>query len=710
MSIENNELPQNPSIESETVRPFRRFCTTIMTIGSLPSSYQEAMSYQEMLLWLCDFIENKVIPAFDNNANAIKELQNLYIELKSYVDNYFTNLDIQTEINNKLDEMVLDGTLEELLSKFLNFFNLKTYTTVNEMITDFTLIKNNKCICFNYNDNDGAINHFIISDTESENNLSIKLNNDLYAIKIDKIGYVSNYGAKKNEDITEIIKLMINLNIQYIIIDVDCSISEFTITKPITLDAQNHIIKLTKSQGSTADCLITNNSTVTFKNIIFDGQNQFAYGCIKNVNTYNCIIENCTFQNFKLTNQTLQLNVIHVHKGSSTIINKCYFKNIKTVGNGTATDNGGTGSCIRTYDGTETENITNLIIDKCVFENNYNINEQDEFIMEDFDNIHIQNTGENNITISNILSIDSGKRVVKCQGSNVNINNITSINNNTNAQSLIACFADNITISNCYSKNKSIVDGIEIGEANNINISNINIIDNGTSHSASYSSPIIIQKASNVNINNFNGSGFADNVRIWDTSNNINFSNCSFINSLNSILDISTRTASSSSIESGINIKNIRFNDCYFHSKCATETRILNINETNSNTIENIKFTNCDFKIDFTNYIYGIIRDNSKYSDYINCNFDITNTKDNIYTLTFERGIKHVSNCHISTTNNTPSFRVAGTSRLYIDNIIAPNVSCNFTGTGKAVLNYCNFRELVGNTETNCKNNSFDMS
>lgn len=123
MSIENNELPQNPTIESETVKPFRRFCTTIMSIGSLPSSYQNAMDYQELLLWLCDFIENKVIPAFDNNANAITELQNLYVKLKDYVNNYFTSLDIQEEINNKLDELVENGTLTNLINPYLNYLD-----------------------------------------------------------------------------------------------------------------------------------------------------------------------------------------------------------------------------------------------------------------------------------------------------------------------------------------------------------------------------------------------------------------------------------------------------------------------------------------------------------------------------------------------------------------------------------------------------------
>lgn len=39
--------------------------------------------------------------------------------LKEYVENYFDNLDIQDEINNKIDEMVEDGTFEILLGRYL---------------------------------------------------------------------------------------------------------------------------------------------------------------------------------------------------------------------------------------------------------------------------------------------------------------------------------------------------------------------------------------------------------------------------------------------------------------------------------------------------------------------------------------------------------------------------------------------------------------
>lgn len=105
MAIENNNLPNNPQSNVENLKPFKKFC---MTIGALPSSYLESLTYQELLLWFCDYLQNTVIPTIDNNAEAVKELQNLYIELKDYVDNYFKNLDVQKEINNKLDEMASD--------------------------------------------------------------------------------------------------------------------------------------------------------------------------------------------------------------------------------------------------------------------------------------------------------------------------------------------------------------------------------------------------------------------------------------------------------------------------------------------------------------------------------------------------------------------------------------------------------------------------
>lgn len=112
MAIETNEL-----IDVQTLPPFKKF---IMSIGAIPTSYLESMSYAEMLAWFCNYLQNTVIPTVNNNGEAVEELQDLFVELKSYVDDYFENLDITNEINNKLDSMAEDGSLYSLIQRFVN--------------------------------------------------------------------------------------------------------------------------------------------------------------------------------------------------------------------------------------------------------------------------------------------------------------------------------------------------------------------------------------------------------------------------------------------------------------------------------------------------------------------------------------------------------------------------------------------------------------
>lgn len=58
------------------------------------------------------------------------DVNEAWIALKSYVENYFLNLDVQDEINTKLDAMVADGTFDSLLQPIFD-----TYTTeINNII------------------------------------------------------------------------------------------------------------------------------------------------------------------------------------------------------------------------------------------------------------------------------------------------------------------------------------------------------------------------------------------------------------------------------------------------------------------------------------------------------------------------------------------------------------------------------------------------
>lgn len=138
------------------LRPFTRM---LMTIGQIPTSYLISMSYEEQLLWLCNYLEKEVIPALNNNAEAVKEVQELFTELKSYVDNYFDNLDVQEEINNKLDEMAESGQLADIIAQYLGLAGVLAFDTISDIANATNITEGSICRTLGettYNDGKGA--------------------------------------------------------------------------------------------------------------------------------------------------------------------------------------------------------------------------------------------------------------------------------------------------------------------------------------------------------------------------------------------------------------------------------------------------------------------------------------------------------------------------------------------------------------------------
>jgi beta-lactamase superfamily II metal-dependent hydrolase len=133
---------------SKPVPPFVRFCA-----ANIPMVFDDSLSYYEALCALWKWLQSDVIDVINNNASVTdyyieydKETRQLFIELKNYVDNYFDNLDVQEEINNKLDAMVEDGTFEALLSAYIIngkgqvkyiFPNRTDYTSEYNLITAY---------------------------------------------------------------------------------------------------------------------------------------------------------------------------------------------------------------------------------------------------------------------------------------------------------------------------------------------------------------------------------------------------------------------------------------------------------------------------------------------------------------------------------------------------------------------------------------------
>ena len=122
-----------------TLPPFKAFLAS-----NIPSVYDNTLTYYEELVKLIAYLEDQVVPAVNETASQVDGIKKGLEELKSYVDNYFDNLDVQEEINNKLDEMAEGGQLAGIIAQFLELAPVFAYGTINDMANADNL--SNGCI------------------------------------------------------------------------------------------------------------------------------------------------------------------------------------------------------------------------------------------------------------------------------------------------------------------------------------------------------------------------------------------------------------------------------------------------------------------------------------------------------------------------------------------------------------------------------------
>ena len=128
----SKDIDANFTPEQETtkeykykLRPFNLFCAQNFPL--IEENFDALTTYQ--LLCKLNGYLNKII----NNQNTVQDnvniqnnnisaLYNAYNQLQDYVNHYFDNLDVQEEINNKLDNMAQDGTLTTLIAEYVKPF------------------------------------------------------------------------------------------------------------------------------------------------------------------------------------------------------------------------------------------------------------------------------------------------------------------------------------------------------------------------------------------------------------------------------------------------------------------------------------------------------------------------------------------------------------------------------------------------------------
>ena len=149
----------------------------------------DALTYYQMLCKVVAFLQD-VITNNESLQYNQTQLLDAFNELQNYVNTYFDNLDVQTEINNKLDQMAESGELQDIINQYLQLAGIFKYNNIDEMKSAVNLTENSKCCVFgNKEINDGGFNFYNVKNTTDlivDNKSVIKLNNNKYAIAVNQ--------------------------------------------------------------------------------------------------------------------------------------------------------------------------------------------------------------------------------------------------------------------------------------------------------------------------------------------------------------------------------------------------------------------------------------------------------------------------------------------------------------------------------------------
>lgn len=198
----------NNYTDMKNLTPFK-LCV-LQSFPFIEADFDAVTNYQ----LLCKVVEylNKVIDNNNKQNDNISQLEQNFITLYNYVKNYFDNLDVQDEVNKKLDEMVSSGELADLFNKYM----IRTYDTMRDLISDGSISINSIAITKGYYTiNDKGKSIYLI--TNNEKSTSIQLNNTLYAECISNFKIPEMFGAYGNgvDDDYIILQNMINENIDF---------------------------------------------------------------------------------------------------------------------------------------------------------------------------------------------------------------------------------------------------------------------------------------------------------------------------------------------------------------------------------------------------------------------------------------------------------------------------------------------------------------
>ena len=139
----------NINPEQKPIKKINLMCLQVLNQFPFIEETFDSITYYEML----SQIAHKINILIENNNTLDSNIKSIYdgfMELENYVNNYFNNLDITTEIDNKINELVDDGTIQNMVENILIVYEQQV-DKLNSALNNLNIELSNKINIVNTN-------------------------------------------------------------------------------------------------------------------------------------------------------------------------------------------------------------------------------------------------------------------------------------------------------------------------------------------------------------------------------------------------------------------------------------------------------------------------------------------------------------------------------------------------------------------------------